>query len=54
MKPSILRRPLRRTWTWPAAAVAIAALGGLALAVATGRLPLDQALSLAVALVGGG
>lgn len=54
MKPTILRRPLRRTWTWPAAAVAIAALAGLTLAVTTGALPLEQALALAAALVSGG
>lgn len=43
----------RRSWTWPAAIVAVAALAALSVGVATGRLPLDQALALATALIGG-
>jgi len=46
-------RPLRRAFTWPAAAVAITAIGALAGAVATGLLPLERALSLAATLIGG-
>ncbi|WP_299437134.1 hypothetical protein [uncultured Rhodospira sp.] len=51
--PPIMPRPLRRSWTWPAALVAVAALAALAGAVATGALPLQQALTLAAALIGG-
>lgn len=46
-------RPLRRAFTWPAAAVAIAALAALGLAVASGLLPLEHALALATTLIGG-
>jgi len=52
IRPSVLR-PLRRTWNWPMAAVAVAALLALAGAVATGLLPLTDALALASALIGG-
>ncbi len=51
------RRPLRRAFTkpgtWPGAIVAVAALGALAAAVASGHLPLDRALSVAMTLIGG-
>lgn len=46
-------RPLRRAFTWPAAAVAVAALAALGLAVAGGLLPLEHALALATTLIGG-
>lgn len=47
-----LARALRKGWTWPAALVAVAAVAALSAAVATGRLPLADALSLALALIG--
>lgn len=46
-------RPVRRAITWPAAAVAIAALTALGLAVWAGLLPMDHALTLATTLIGG-
>ncbi|MBB4314317.1 hypothetical protein [Roseospira marina] len=50
-RPECSRR-MRRRWSGPAAAVAIAVLIALAAAVAGGLLPLHDAIALALALLG--